>query len=202
MVKKKSFAGKIDAHLRKTHKGFVWDIFSIGIFIFVLAIALPIFSVIWSQTSSHVAAQAPNATDAAALTQMGNNMFYNTPDIIIMVLYFGLILAALIAAGYEGANPAVTLMLGIIFLIISEVVAMGISNAAHGYLTQPNMLGIVQHYSLTLWIMDQLPILNGIFTIGYIIFVLLSKEEIRGYVGNMIGGGDDGGGGGGYTVSQ
>ena len=131
---------------------------------------------------------------------MGNNMFYNTPDIMILVLYFGLILAALIAAGYEGANPAITLMMGIIFLLISEVVCFGISNMAHNYLTQSSLLGIVQHYSLTLYIMDNLPLLNGIFTIGYIVFVLLSKEQVRESLGNLAGGGE--GGGGWSTVSQ
>jgi hypothetical protein len=62
------------------------------------------------------------------------------------------------------------------------------------------MLGIVQHYSLTLYIMDNLPLLNGIFTIGYIVFVLLSKEQVRESLGNLAGGGE--GGGGWSTVSQ
>lgn len=158
-------------------KLFIYDPFVIFIFIFVLAIALPIMSQIGTNTTAHVAATL-NATNAAKLTQMGNNMFLNTPDIMILVLYFGLIIATFISAGYEGANPAVTLFLGLFFLIIAEVVSFGISNIAHQAMTQPNMLNIVKHYSLTLYIMDYAPLLNGIFIIADIIFVISKKEVI------------------------
>ena len=187
----KGKAKTLKSYLSGHMKGSAWlDPFIIGIVVFALMIGLTALSAVGSQTTSQVAAQMHNVTYSASITAMGNNMFLNTPDIIVCVLYFLLIVASFISASYEGANPAITLFLGLFFLLIAEVVSFGLSNVAHAYMAQTALLNITPHYPLTYYIMNYLPVLNGIFIIADIIFVV-SKRETVSLAG--FGGGGQGG---------
>lgn len=174
-------------------KGFIWDPLVIAVFLFVLILAFPIISSIGQSVGQHVIANGNlNATQQASITAMTNNMFLNTPDIILFVLYFGLIIASFISSSYEGANPAITLLLGLFFLIVAMPVSFAISNIAHNYLTQVNLINITKHYTLSLYLMDYMPLLNGVFIVADIIFVISKKEVIAdgtGWSGAGSGGG-------------
>lgn len=166
--------------LKRNLKGFVWDPFIIGIYVFVLFITLPILTGIGNNVTQQVIANNPGLTSnqIAELNTLNTSFFNNSPDIMILVLYFMLIIAAFVAAGYEGANPAVTLLLGMFFIVIAEVVSFALSDFAHGYITQVAYLNIAKHYGLSTYLMEYLPVFNGILTIAYMIFVISKREQI------------------------
>jgi len=161
-------------------KGFVWDPFVISIMVFFLFIALPITTQIGNYTTQEVISSNPtlNASQQAVIQKIGTNIFDSSPDVILIFLYFVLILVAFISAGYEGANPAVTLILGLFFVVLAEIISFNLSDIAHSYITQTVYLNIAKHYSLTTYLMDYLPYFNGVLTIAYILFVIMRREVI------------------------
>jgi hypothetical protein len=176
--------------MQRHAKGFIADPFVVGILLFALFIILPIATNIGDMTTQAVLAENPdlNATQVATISNFGNNVFNNAPDIVAAVIYFILQLAVIIAARYTGADPAVTLVVGIIFLVIAEAVSFGLADVAHAYITQEQYINIAPHYSITTYIMEYLPYFNAIETIFYMIWVI-SKRPSEG-------------GGGGYVSSR
>ena len=171
----------------------IWDIFLIGVFLFVLFIAMPPIMNLGVVVTQHVVAQQGlNATQISTLNHMSTNFFLNTPDIIMAIIYFVLIIAAFISASYEGANAAVTLVLGLFFIVISLGISFWLSDFAHAYITQAQFINTSAHLSITIYIMNYLPYFNGLLTIAYIIFVVMRREQIVGYAG---------GGGGGQVIT-
>ncbi len=171
----------------------IWDPLIIGISLFVLIVVMVLFVVIWSQLGPklNVANANLNATQKAVINGFGNGFFYNSLDILMVFIYAILILAAFISASYEGADTTSTLVLGLVFLVVAVIVSFGISDVAHSYLTQAALLPITkQYFSRSLYLMDNLPVLTGLFTIGYMIFVVTRKHI------------STGGGGGGMQVVQ
>lgn len=174
-------------------KGFVWDSFIIGILAFVMVVIFILFVVIWGKLSTTLKPQIAtlNATEQNQVLGLGNGFFNDSLDIILIFIYFILILASFMAAAYEGASGTATLILGIVFLIVAVIVSMGISDIAHQYLTQAALLpSTKQHFSMALYLMDNLPLLTGIFTVGYLVFVITRKEIVvrQGGGGNYVGG--------------
>lgn len=170
-------------------KGWVFDPFSIGVVLFVLFISLPIITGIGNTVTQQTIAQNPemNQSQINTLNTFSTGWFDNSPDIMAVIIYFVLILSCFIAAGYEGANPAVTLLLGLIFIIVAELVSFGISDFAHAYISQANYLNIAPHYALTTYIMEYLPFFNGILTIAYIVFVIMRREGFSTFSGGGAG---------------
>ena len=176
-------------------KGFVWDAFIIGIMAFVMAVVFILFIVIWGKVSTqlHTQISSLNQTEQNQVLGLGNSFFNNSLSIILIFIYFMLILASFIAAAYEGASGTATLVLGIVFLIVAIIVSMGISDVAHQYLTQAALLpSTQQHFKAVLYLMDNLPLVTGIFTVAYLVFVITRKEVIvrqgEGGGGNYVGG--------------
>lgn len=171
-------------------KGFVWDPFVIGMVVFVLFIALPIVSNIGNNTTRQVIANSNlTAAQTKTITSISTEMFNNTNDVMIIFLYFMLILASFISAGYEGANPAATLLLGLFFIILAEIVSFGIADVAHNYINNQNNLAIKPHMTLSTYLMENLPIFNGFATIAYIIYVISKREVLVESLPGGIGGG-------------
>lgn len=175
--------------LHGSSRGFIGDIFVVGVVLFVLFISLPIITGIGNMVTQQTIAENPqlNTTQIAALNTYNTNWTTNAPDIMAFMLYMILIICAFISAAYEGANPAVTLILGIIFLIVAELVSFGLADFAHAYISQTAYLNIAPHYGLTTYIMDYLPYFNGVLTIIYVVFVIMKREVI---VGSAGGGGN------------
>ncbi len=174
---------------------FIWEPIAIAIFLWVLYIALPIFTNIGNQTTQLTIANNPglNASQKATIQNMGNGFFDNSPDIMMFILYVMLILASFIAAGYEGANPAVTLLLGLFFLVVGTIVSFPMSDFAYAWMHSPSNIGISVHYGLTTYIMEYLPYFNGILIIAYIVFVITRKEQFVAGFSQIGGGGGVGG---------
>jgi len=168
----------------------VADVFIIGVVLFCLFIALPIVTGIGNTVTQQTIAQNPsfNASQKATLNALNTNWFNNSPDIMLLIFYMVLIICAFIAAGYEGANPAVTLVLGIIFLIAAELISFAMADFAHAYISQTAYLNIAPHYGITTYIMDYLPFFNGVLIIVYIVFVIMRREVIAvgGGGGNVV----------------
>ncbi len=180
----------LDPKHEHSMKAFVWDPLVIAIAMFILFIAFPIVSNIGNSVTPHVTATLTNATQIDTINNISNGFFNNTYDVVIIFFYFMLILACFISAGYEGANPAATLLLGLFFVILAEIVSFGISDAAHSYINNPQNLNVKQHMQLSTYLMENLPIFNALMIIAYIVFVI-SKKEVP-----------FSGGGSGYAVSQ
>jgi len=172
-------------------KGSLWSPFIISIFLFAMFIALPILTNIGNMTTTAVIAANPqmNATQVRTINNFSTNIFDNAPDIMLAVLYFVMLLATFIAASTESANPAVTLLLGLFFIVVAEMVSFGLADVAHAYISQTIYLNIAKHYSITTYIMEYLPYFNGLLTIAYIIFVISKKEVITEGIAGAGGGG-------------
>lgn len=171
--------------LHSSHKGFIWDVFAISIMLFVLFIGLPIVTGIGQNVTQQTIKNNPQMTANEVITLQGysNGWFNNSPDIMMVFLYFILVIFAFIAASYEGANPAVTLIIGLILIVIAELVSFALADVAHAYITQVNYLNIAPHYTLSTYIMDNLPFFNGILMVAYMVFVISKREVITGVSG-------------------
>lgn len=180
----------LKAEMRGSKKAFVWDVFTIGIFMFVLFLAVPIAMNIGNYVTTATIQQcsACNASQIATLQATGNGFFNNTPDVVMAILYFMLILASFISASYEGANPAATLLLGLIFVVLATVVSFPIADSAHQYINFVQNLNAKAHLGISTYIQENLPILTGILTVAYIVFVISRKEVILEAVGGFGGG--------------
>jgi hypothetical protein len=183
---------------RSSFKAWIFDPFTIGIWLFGLFIAVPILMAIGTSVTSSTVQNTPglNASQKLVITNYSANVFLNSPDIVMATMYFILLLASFIAASYEGADPAVTLLIGFFFIIVAEIVSFGISDVAHSYISQVYYLNISKHLPITTYIMNYLPYFNGLLTIMYMLFVITKRQII---VERFAGGWS---GGGGNIVSQ
>ena len=171
---------------------YLGSLFVISVFLFAMFIALPIVGNIGNSVTHQVIQEGQttntlNASNIAYIQGTATGYFDDTYDAVMATLYFLLILCSFISAGYEGANPAATLLLGLFFVILAELVSFGISNAAHNYITFAQNLNQAQHLGITTYIMEYLPIFNAILTIGYIVVVITKKEDTTGGVSFLRG---------------
>ena len=160
-------------------KGFIWDPMVIGVMVFVLAIVFMIFIVMWGRLATNLQPMISNlnATEQNQILGLGNSYFFNSSQILLIFIYFVMILASIIAASYEGASTTYTLVLGIFFLIIALIVSMALSDAAHTFLMQNALVPYTKaHFQMGVYLLDNLPILTGIFIIMYMVIVITRKE--------------------------
>lgn len=170
----------------------MWSTFIIGIWLFAMFIAILPLMNMGNMTTQAVLAANPglNATQKQAINSFSANVFLNTPDVILAVLYFVMILATFIAASYEGANPAVILLLGLFFIVVAEMVSFGIADVAHAYISQTIYLNLKQHMTITTYIMEYLPYFNGILIVAYMLFIITRREQLSEGSYTGAGGGD------------
>ena len=188
-------ATKMGGNLGSTNLkgGFIWDVFIIFIFIFTLFLALPPIMNLGQIVATHTIANNPglNATQISIINHDSTNFFLNTPSIMLALLYFTLLIAAMISATYQGANPAVTLFLGIFFIAIAMVVSFPLSDIAHSFITQAIFVNDAAHLSIMIYIMNYAPYFNAVMIIVYMVLVIMRREVIS----NALSGGSGGGGG-------
>jgi hypothetical protein len=168
------------------------DILVAGIIVFLVLMVAPMLSGIGMQTTQTTAGQVynftGNMTQANTITQTGTVYFLNVPNAALTLLYFIFVIAALLLARYEGADLAVTLIVGVIFLSIALLISAALANAAHNFMTSAAFASVAPYYQSSTAIVYYLPYFTGIFTIVYIWFVI-SKGG-----GKSSGGGSGGGG--------
>lgn len=164
--------------MRENVKGFILDVFVIGIVLVVLMMVYIMYSLLWVNTNAYInKTNLPNLSPYQfnVIKSLGNGYFLNTPDTILVFFYFILIIAAFISAHFEAAN-ALTLPLGLPILIVAVLVAMPISDFAHSFLVNPALNAVNIYYKGTLYILDNLPVFTALGTLGYIIFVMTHKS--------------------------
>ena len=161
-------------------KGWIFDIFTIGIAFIALTIVMVIFTYIWWGATPYFQ-NIPNlnATQTASITSFGNNYFYYSPDAILIIFYFMMVIAAFMAASYEAAD-ANTFAVGLLFLIIAIIVSMPLSDFAHAFLSNPSIRVATQWYTNTMYILNYLPDFTGILTLAYLIFVVTRSQGFMG----------------------
>lgn len=167
-------------------KGFIYDAFVVGVSFLALALVTVLFALLWINSRPYYA-NALGSTSAGynAVARLGNNYFLNTGDTVLIFFYFMMILASFINAMQIGADPA-TLPIGIPMMIVGILVSMPISDMAVKFMTYSVMLPASHYYLGTLYILENLPILTALATLGYIVFVVTRRNE--GYVVNTGGG--------------
>ena len=148
------------------NKGSAVDIFTIAVAVFVFAVT---FSVLFYIQSDQLVPALRNSAMGAA-PGFNSTLVKGTTDVavtydgIILALYCGLIIAFILTSFMVRTSPAFV-FLWIILLIIAVIVAVPLANS---YTLIQNQLGQADHFTITEFLMNHLPMLvaaAGVFGI-------------------------------------
>lgn len=136
-----------------------------------------LFSEMWSylapyQTATLVGSQA----GSNLINQIGNTFFYYMPDGMLVLMYFGLIMAVFLSAVYENARPE-TFPIGLLFLIPLILITFPLSDFVHYFYSQPGFANVVGYYQSIIYISDWGPLFTILVTLAYLLFVMTKKSS-------------------------
>ena len=180
MIQLKKFLKK---EIRGTKKAWIFDVAVLGFVLVIATVIMVLLAYTWTQFQPQLDAMNQNA--AIPLNQSTINQidsigigYFLTGGPSFIILLFGVMVAALFISAWAENAGFISFPIGIIFLIAAIFLSFMLSDFAHAILTSPTLGSLTaQYYSGPLYLLDNLPIITGILGIGYLVFILLHRNN-------------------------
>ena len=143
-------------HLKKHKKGFIMDVMTIAIYLFITGIVILCSYLALSSINTGFQASDDIAPLGKTVMQDRTDNYIATWDGIFGFFFVGLSIAAFIGAFMLDTNP-VFFVLAIILLIIFIVAAAAISNAYYEVESTSSFSDFAEDFRVMHWILNHLP---------------------------------------------
>lgn len=161
--------------LRCNNRGTVLDIIGIMVALIVVIMGFFFGNILFNAIKAEPLLNEHNETKQ--IIDEGGWVFEHMADNLIMLVYVGLAISAIISAVLSKAHP-IFMYISIIVSMILIVIAVGISNFYTELTSDSNINGIISNYPQTNFIMNHLPTMTlaVIFVVAISLYMTRSKE--------------------------
>lgn len=156
-------------------RGSVESGFLVGIALLFTFVFFIIMANIWVQAKPLIV-NSTTTQGGKVIAGIGDTFYLTGADSILVFFYFISVLGVFISGYYENAD-AITLPIGILFLIPLILITFPLSDFAYHLITSQSAT-VANHFGGTVYLLAWLPVFTTIITLGYLIFVVTKKNML------------------------